>query len=152
MTCGVYRLTAADGSFYIGSSVCIEARVRTHIISGGHSESLREAFALGAVEHSVIEECDKSILEEREQHHIATMRPTLNYNRRLASRNDPIIQRRSRGSKKLVSLYFPDDDHDTIKAAADGCGMAVTEWFRMTGLREAKASIDAPKRKQKKTG
>lgn len=78
MTCGVYCIKAADGLLYVGSSCDIEQRVRGYRYSYNAGRKLRAALAKGPAVFSILEECERAKLLEREQFHIERIDPSLN--------------------------------------------------------------------------
>ena len=77
MTCGVYEIVTAAGERYIGSSVDIKRRFRQHRVdlrNGKHrNAALQAAYNNGSkLEFRVLERCDKSVVRQREQHHMDT--------------------------------------------------------------------------------
>lgn len=82
MTTGIYCLVAADGREYVGSSVRVEGRIRSHLCdvkNGSHSNALVQRASLGGpFKALVLEECSPEKLAEREQHHINKRKPALN--------------------------------------------------------------------------
>lgn len=83
-TCGIYKIAnGKNGSFYIGASVHIERRFREHRIKSKRrgckllSRAIRK-YGLQNFTLTVLEECDKSLLVEREMHWIASLKPRYN--------------------------------------------------------------------------
>ena len=75
MTCGVYCLiTKESGLRYIGSSLCIEVRIKTHfnlLKRGTHyNYKIQAAYNTEEVLFEIIEECQKINLMDREQFYI----------------------------------------------------------------------------------
>lgn len=83
---GIYKITnTINGHCYIGSSVNIRSRWRGHISdlskNKHHSIYLQRAwnkYGANCFEFSVIEECEKSLLIQREQFHINKFCPEYN--------------------------------------------------------------------------
>src|SRR3972149_846536 len=98
MNCGVYRiLCSVNGKSYIGSSVGIVRRFRTHrnelrrgTHANPHLQRVWNKYGESAFEFQVLEMCDESVLRQREKEIIDRVRPEFNCqgidpNRSLAS-------------------------------------------------------------------
>jgi len=82
--CGIYSISTPNGSTYVGSStnVCHRwSEHRCHLKRGTHhSERLQKAYEKHGDEliYSVIEECSRELLNDREQFHINRLGAVLN--------------------------------------------------------------------------
>lgn len=121
MNCGVYKLTFANGEFYIGSSVRAATRQRQHLralAEGSHSNfKMQKLFdALEEdVEFKLLIICKKEDLLFYEQIFIDKLKPTLNISSkagsfswpeesRLKMRKSRLGKRLSEETKKKISL------------------------------------------------
>lgn len=77
---GIYKITFADGQFYIGQSSNIEKRLRYHDnLKGKGSPKLINAYTHSTViSKDILEECTLENLSSKERYYIETLRPTLN--------------------------------------------------------------------------
>jgi group I intron endonuclease len=83
---GVYQITnKADGKKYVGATVNFSARRCQHLSDlkrGRHeNKNLQKAwneYGQDSFIFSVLEECDKNSLLERERYHIQTLKPEYN--------------------------------------------------------------------------
>lgn len=82
--CGIYRITTPNGSEYVGSSVNIYSRWAQHrggMRSGKHrSPRLQSAWNKHGklLAFSILEECERDALNQREQYWIDALSPVLN--------------------------------------------------------------------------
>lgn len=109
--CGIYKITnTVNGKFYIGSSVRIKQRWRNHRsdLRGNrhHSVHLQNAwnkYGEAAFVHSIIEECSKETLLEREQYYMDLWNPldiNVGYNVAKEAAKPPVDPERSRKNAK----------------------------------------------------
>lgn len=97
MICGIYKiLNVKNSKAYVGSSVNIEDRWQTHkwALRKGqhHSHHLQSSWSIhpeGDFEFSVIEECGKEELIEREQFYIDSLNPVYNMCKTAGRLNPP---------------------------------------------------------------
>lgn len=106
--CGIYKITHRDsGKAYIGLSVDIYARWRQHksFAKHGRKSAIYSAmlkYGPEAFDFEVLEECDKSLLEDRERHWIAELKTaTSGYNLTLGGESNKEV---SEETKKKLSL------------------------------------------------
>lgn len=82
MITGIYELTFADGSFYIGQSVNVDARLKQHVddmLDGKHTAKIQNAYNTnGLPKVSLLIECHKDHLDYLEGYYILSLKPNLN--------------------------------------------------------------------------
>ena len=99
VVCGIYKVTnKVNGKFYIGQSVNVKRRGGEHRnLSRDETLSLKRAlkkYGLESFVFSVIEECFDYMLNDREEHYIANLKPAYN---------------RCKGGKGAKGHYLSDD-------------------------------------------
>ena len=73
---GIYRISTPDGRAYIGQSVDVHTRLRTHLTTlraGKHINATLQAAhdtCGGQLTYEVVEYCDRADLDDRERHHM----------------------------------------------------------------------------------
>lgn len=110
---GIYKIQSINGNLYIGSSVSIKSRYLTHrnsLQKGLHDNKIMQnifnKYGEDCFTFSTIELCDVSLLIEREQHYIDTLKPDINICKVAGATygNKPFEGRRhSDDSKKKIS-------------------------------------------------
>ena len=114
MTCGVYEIViVATDERYIGSSVNCDNRWSYHRSSlkgrNHRNPTLQAAYdrdGLSGLRFTVLEECDKNIVRQREQHHIDNTE-CINFSRNCLS--DPVEISKER--KKKISKALKGNTH-----------------------------------------
>lgn len=84
--CGIYEiLNAANGKFYVGSSVNVEGRIFKHLSAlrrgvhkNAHLQAAFTKYGEDAFEYLLIEVCEPPELLAREQHNIDALQPDYN--------------------------------------------------------------------------
>lgn len=110
--CGIYRiLCVGNGKYYVGSSTSIDSRCSQHRSSlrrGRHTSPYLQhawtAYGEASFQFSVIEECDRSLLSEREQYFVEQLRPEFNSMRVIFPRKEPSLEMRAKMTAALRAL------------------------------------------------
>lgn len=135
---GIYRINI-DDKFYVGSSVNIQTRLRSHfrkLRDKSHSNTkMLSAFNENSVySFCVLEECLFDDLADREQHYIDTLNPTLNI---LTSAINPMQDIKLKYSRlcgennssckytnaEIVSVLFALQDSKDLKRISEETGV-----------------------------
>jgi group I intron endonuclease len=127
---GIYAIVnTLNGKRYVGSAVNIYKRRDRHFSDLGrgqhHSQYLQRAYdKYGGDQFTfhVIEQCDKSLLIEREQYYIDTLRPEYNVAPKAGTslgvkQTKEMIERKS---KRMIGHIVPQEVREKISAALKG--------------------------------
>ena len=144
IVCGIYQIkNKVDGKFYIGSSIDIFDRWK-----GSYNAEIQEVirtFGKENLEYSIIEECEKDLLGEREQYYIETLNPAYNkiqrvyrtikdknrFNRVLTRQETIEIRKKIRYTNSPeILIEFHKIRKFTWREIADGLGLNVYYVFR----------------------
>jgi len=130
MTSGVYSLTFPNGTVYIGSTVDLDDRVWRHrnsLVRGVHENPQAQHTwnKYGSFEFSVLEECSKELLRDREQVWIDQEDKKLLLNVMPARQSDhfkPPITKEARAkiSMALKGRVFTPEHRAKLSAAKKG--------------------------------
>jgi len=128
-TCGIYKLTAPDGRCYIGSSICIEARLRGHwrLLANGKHYNGRLQRAWNVHKHfdyEVVECCDRASLKEREQAWMDKLQsylPFWGFNVERNAQNQPLSSdTRRKVSEARMGMRFSVEHRRRLSEAKKG--------------------------------
>lgn len=116
---GVYKIACGlTGKFYIGSSKQIYRRWYQHRLSLRRGNSscryLQNAwtrYGEGAFMFSILEECDKELLERREQFFINTLKPKYNLVINVKQRSGPKVQEKRTASLRARAALITHCPH-----------------------------------------
>ena len=123
--CGIYKITHREsGKAYVGLSINVCARWRQHksfAKYGGksaiHSAMLK--YGPDAFSFEVLEECDKSLLEDRERHWIAELKTAVSgYNLTLGGESNKEVSEETKKKLSLAHLGKKQSDATKEKRAA----------------------------------
>lgn len=131
------------GDLYIGSSVRVEKRISEHLGSLAafrhYNPRVRKAHAVEELRGELIEECKAHELRDREQHHIDTLRPNLNLERKV-SRDEatgggapPVVEFRK------FPKWSQDIDGKFIAIKSNLTATTVSEWLMLHRIEHRKA-------------
>lgn len=136
MIVGVYKITNPLGEVYIGQSQNVEERFISHKNQPANHNLYNSFFKHGAENHSfeVIEECDYTLLRERELFH---------YNR-LKSEGISLMNvvinksfnvKKSKNEKRLfITIPVDNETYYAIKNKSELSGRTITDYVRRKAL------------------
>ena len=104
MTCGIYQIkNKTNGKSYIGSSINIEKRCKTHLQGKGSIvvKSAVKKYGEKNFELIVLEKCSKNVLIEREQYFMDILQPEYNLSK-IAGRIEMTPEVRTKMSTALI--------------------------------------------------
>ena len=119
MTCGIYYLIFLDTeSSYVGKSNNIERRIANHKTLIKHKKHYNEGLNAQSIlnlEVIVLEECDETILPERENYWVSELKPNLNI-----SSVTPTGSGGAQGTVHGMSLYSEAQLMEVVRLLAKG--------------------------------
>lgn len=138
---GIYKITnLVNGKIYIGQSIDIQRRFCDHRCisheSNRHLKYALQKYGKDNFKYEVLEECDESILDERERYYIAKLKPEYNVTNggqdSLRKYPDEIKQKISQKAKEQWANMSDEEKADRIANNLKGPkkGHAVSEETR----------------------
>jgi len=127
---GVYQITnTINGKRYVGSAVDVKKRWREHINCfqrgvhhSNHLQSAWNKYGADCFRFSIIEQCEKNLLIEREQYYIDTLHPE--YNKRLIASSSLGVRHseetRRKLSQALIGKVVSDEARHNMSESQKG--------------------------------